>query len=247
MQWLSLVSSGSVSWLLRGAVLCAVALAIAVLGPFGTSVSPSLLGRFAYWSVLLSSVGLCVFALRWFGKRWWAKREGWQRLLCEALGFTLIFPPIAWLFTSLFLREFLTLDDYFFILGNVMAFTVASAVLNWLFASEAAPEGQLRPRLFDRLPGSVTGKIMRLTVNDHYVVVVLDNGAEYRILMRLTDAIREMEGVSGFYTHRSHWVSHAHVTGRLREGQRDYLLLSDGARVPISKTYQPDVAAAGFG
>lgn len=247
MQWLSLVSNTSFSWLLRVAVLFLVALLIAVLVPFGTGVSPSLLIRFAYWSVLLVNVGASVLLLRWLAVRYWGAWDRWQRLLCEAVGFTLIFPPVTWLVTSLFLRRFLTVSDYLVITGNVLALTVASAVLNWLFASEPASQAPIRPRLFDRLPQVASTAVVRLTVNDHYVAVFFEDGTEQRILMRLTDAIREMEGVPGFCTHRSHWVSQAHITGRLREGQRDYLLLSDGARVPISKTYQPDVAAAGFG
>lgn len=246
MQRLSFISEASFPWLLRGAALVGVAFAIAALGPFGTSISQSFLTRFAYWLVLLSAVGACVWCVRWVSVRRWGQSDFWLRFLSEAIGFNLIFPPLAWLMSSLFLQELLSFDDYLFIAGNVMALTCASALFNWIFTSVPAKQTVFRPRLFDRLPATVTAQIVRLTINDHYVVVILDDDTEHRILMRLTDAIREMDGVPGFNTHRSHWVSRDHITRRLREGQRDYLLLSDGARVPISKTYQPAVAAAGF-
>jgi hypothetical protein len=113
----------------------------------------------------------------------------------------------------------------------------------------AAPveEPPLPPRLLRRL-GLVSNDvaITRLTVNDHYVVVGLTDGSEQRLLMRLSDAIAEMDDVQGYITHRSHWVSQTHVRGVAYDGKRELLELTTGVRVPISRTYRPVLVAVGL-
>lgn len=87
--------------------------------------------------------------------------------------------------------------------------------------------------------------VTRLTVNDHYVLVGLSDGSEQRLLMRLSDAIAEMDEEMGFITHRSHWVSQRHIKEVVFEGRREMLELSTGVRVPVSRTYRPVLVAAG--
>jgi hypothetical protein len=102
-----------------------------------------------------------------------------------------------------------------------------------------------RPRFYARLTGA-GGRVMRLTVDDHYVIALCDDGSEHRVLMRFADAVAEMEGQDGFYTHRSHWVS-AHAARRgVRIDGRDMLELADGTLVPVSRTYRPTLDARGF-
>ena len=104
-----------------------------------------------------------------------------------------------------------------------------------------------KPRLLRRLDLKADDvAITRLTVNDHYVVVGLSDDTEQRLLMRLSDAVNEMDDTSGFITHRSHWVSQAHVVGMVYEDKREMLRLTTGVHVPISRTYRPVLAAAGF-
>ncbi|MBE0452617.1 MAG: LytTR family transcriptional regulator [Roseovarius sp.] len=108
--------------------------------------------------------------------------------------------------------------------------------------SAPAPE---RPRLARRLPEALQGAdILRLSGNGHTVEVVTDQGA-HTLRLRLSDAIDEMEPVAGMCTHRSHWVTLAAMTGReCREG-KVFLRLSNGERVPVSRTYAPQLEAAG--
>lgn len=101
-------------------------------------------------------------------------------------------------------------------------------------------------RLFRRIGRcSQEVSITRLTVNDHYVLVGLSDGSEQRLLMRLSDAIAEMDEEMGFITHRSHWVSQRHIKGAVQEGRREMLELTTGVRVPVSRTYRPVLVAAG--
>ena len=60
-------------------------------------------------------------------------------------------------------------------------------------------------------------------------------GAEL-ILMRLSDAIGEMDGIEGERTHRSWWVARDAVRTSRRDGRNLRLILHNGLEVPVSRT-----------
>lgn len=95
-----------------------------------------------------------------------------------------------------------------------------------------------RPRLLDRLGAPDGAHVQRLTVDDHYVIVFLDDGSRERVLMRFADAVAEMAGQAGLLSHRSHWVSLDMVAGVCREGTKEVVVLKDGGHVPLSRTYR---------
>lgn len=109
----------------------------------------------------------------------------------------------------------------------------------------AEPDPFPRPRLYRRLPDDETGDILHMTANGHFVQVTTTDG-RHSIRIRFADAIDEMDGVAGVCTHRSHWVVISAVTGNVRVGGKPVLTLSNGMQVPVSRTYQPDVEAAGL-
>lgn len=100
-----------------------------------------------------------------------------------------------------------------------------------------------RPALLDRLPVEKRGALIRLEVQDHYVLVVTTRGADL-LLMRLGDAIAETGGETGQKIHRSHWVSDAGVKSVIREGGRNPRLVvetTDGRSLPVSRSQMPQV------
>ena len=106
------------------------------------------------------------------------------------------------------------------------------------------PEAVARPALIDRLPVDKRGTLVRLEVQDHYVLVVTSRGSEL-LLMRLGDAIAETGG-AGQQIHRSHWVADDGVRALARQGGRTPRLVVetvDGQSLPVSRTYAADVRA----
>ena len=104
----------------------------------------------------------------------------------------------------------------------------------------------IQPRLMGRLPQAARHRILRLSGRDHQVEVTTQAGVT-SLRLRLRDAIAEMEPVEGYSTHRSHWVAKDAVTGVAREGsQKLYLVLCNGDRVPVSRTYRPALEQAGL-
>lgn len=108
---------------------------------------------------------------------------------------------------------------------------------------EPEPAGADRPALLDRLPGKKRGPLIRLEVQDHYVLVVTARGTEL-LLMRLGDAIAETGSDTGQQIHRSHWVADTGVKAVLREGGKNPRMTvetTDGQVLPVSRSQMPDV------
>ncbi|WP_312858626.1 LytTR family DNA-binding domain-containing protein [Rhizobium sp. G21] len=109
--------------------------------------------------------------------------------------------------------------------------------------SVSAPSlGETRepPPLLARLKPETRGKLLRLSVQDHYTDVVTSRGREL-ILLRFSDAIREAGATPGLQVHRSHWVADDVVRRLSRGPNRLTLELADGSEIPVSRTYAAEV------
>jgi len=107
-----------------------------------------------------------------------------------------------------------------------------------------APAQTFRPLPSDRRLARAVD-ILALKVEDHYVRIYTDAGCSL-LLMRLSDAIAEMDGVDGLRVHRSWWVSRRAVADLRLTGRGGWLLLCNGLRVPIARSMLGDVRAAGW-
>lgn len=95
-----------------------------------------------------------------------------------------------------------------------------------------------------RLGAPLPGPILCLEMQDHYLVVHSDGGQEM-ILCRMEDASRELAG-TGRRVHRSWWVATEALDRPEREGQRLFLRLRDGRRVPVGRSYRQGLKDAGW-
>jgi len=95
-----------------------------------------------------------------------------------------------------------------------------------------------------RLSAPLEGQLLCLEMQDHYLKVHHSAGSEM-ILCRMEDAARELSGL-GRRVHRSWWVAADAVESVEREGQRTLLRLTDDLRVPVGRSYRPDLKASGW-
>jgi DNA-binding LytR/AlgR family response regulator len=102
----------------------------------------------------------------------------------------------------------------------------------------AAPPSPLN----ERLPPAVRGTVLCLQMQDHYVRIYTDRGS-HLVLMRLKDAIAELNGTDGLRVHRSWWAARVAVRSVSRTGRTTTLHLSNGLTVPVSQPYLADVLA----
>ncbi|VVT04644.1 LytTR family DNA-binding domain-containing protein [Hoeflea sp. EC-HK425] len=112
-------------------------------------------------------------------------------------------------------------------------------------AGTGRPDLPDRPALLDRLPANKRGTLIRLEVQDHYVLAVTSRGTDL-LLMRLGDAINETGNDTGQQIHRSHWVSDAGVRKIIRQGGKNPRLAVetvDGQTLPVSRSQLAEVRA----
>jgi DNA-binding LytR/AlgR family response regulator len=214
---------------------------LGVAGAFGTGVLP--LGpRLAYWIVLMAAgtftaravlTGIDRIALL-------SERRGLQ-LTVGTVVMAAIYTVVVWGVSRLAFGSALrlSLPDYF---PPVLLVSAAATAFNVLAARQpvethAAAPGAPGPRFLDRLPPRLKGAALyAVEADDHYLRLHTDRGSDL-ILMRLADAVAELEGLEGAQTHRSWWVARAGVESGRREGGRAVLTLKSGTEAPVSRTY----------
>jgi len=103
-----------------------------------------------------------------------------------------------------------------------------------------------RPNLLmERLPIEKRGPVQSMSMQDHYVVVSTTRGTEM-VLMRMADAVAELSSESGEQIHRSHWVNTDFVAASERDKGQHIVVMKDGKRLPVSRTYIKAARAAGI-
>jgi hypothetical protein len=242
-------------------------LLLAVSGPFGTFQSFNLGQRLAYWASMvvacyLIGQGAATFFIEVLRPQITQK---WPRLIIAGLlaslpvtAAVLLINGIAyqhigvaeslniWLYatiiTLIVVVTLVTLDE---LMAGARAEAGAGEPATAL-PSAIVPERSAPPPILERVPLPQRGRLLALSVEDHYVDIVTDKGKTL-VLMRLADAIREANGIEGLQIHRSHWVATGAVIKSHRSEGKLSLELSNGMRLPVSRGYMATVKAAGLG
>lgn len=100
-------------------------------------------------------------------------------------------------------------------------------------------------RLLERLPPHLGHELIALEMEDHYVRAHTSLGSGL-ILLRMRDAVAELDGVAGAQVHRSWWVARAAVTGVGRDGRNYRLRLSNGLDAPVARAMVAALQADGW-
>jgi DNA-binding LytR/AlgR family response regulator len=156
----------------------------------------------------------------------------------------LLVSSIAHLITTAIFERWGGLADWTYLTGTVGLVTVAVHLVIWAVTPHNAAEVVQTDVFMRRLPIAMRGPLVRIEAQDHYLNVVTQKGSEL-ILMRLSDAMDELSG-QGMQVHRSHWITTASVTQHRREGGRDLLVMSDGACIPVSRSFRDAARVAGL-
>ncbi len=221
----------------------AVGLVLGIAGPFGTDAEMRLVPRLAYWLALAALtwatgsliVPLAMPRLSWMGR--------WMAPPCAgALAGVVIAAEVLalnWLLFGISPWEPETAGT---IIAIAMVISVAGYVIETGGGTPAKPEP---PRLLQRLPLDRRGRLISMSVADHYVEVTTSAGTAL-LLMRLSDAIAETGDTEGLQIHRSHWVALDAVRAARRDGQGAVLTLTDGRELPVSRANLAKVKAAGL-
>jgi hypothetical protein len=219
-----------------------VSVVAGVAGPFGTLDAMGNGPRIAYWACVVGgSIVLSILADTI------AKRFGRIGNAAVWACFVVVVSAMLHGINSLAFSAWGGVTDWIYITATVALVTAAVKLIAWgISTSNGTPEPEvLRADPFmARLPIEIRGSLVRIEAQDHYLNVVTARGSTL-ILMRLGDAMGELEG-RGLQVHRSHWVAVNGVTQRRRDKGRDLLVMSDGAEVPISRSFRAAAQEAGL-
>ncbi len=124
-----------------------------------------------------------------------------------------------------------------------LAISAAVAALHVLaerhepISTHAAAPGDAPSTFLKRLPPKLRGaELYAVEAQDHYLRLHTSGGSDL-ILMRLADALDELEGLAGARIHRSWWVAREAVQGVRRDNGRILLTVPGGVEAPVSRTY----------
>jgi hypothetical protein len=233
---------------------------MSLTGAFETGEAP-LLARTFYWLVLMfAGTGLNMSAGDLAARLTGLRGHTVGAALIETLIVTTLMSPVVWVSTTLlFGRPFdgAALERY---VGPVFVLSAAMTALNYALlrpaegintAPQPAPDerpstGPLRVKLAGRLPPHLRdAEILAVSSDDHYLRVFTDRG-EALILVRLADAIAELDGRDGAQTHRSWWVARSAVAAGSWSSRGATLTLTSGVVAPVSRTFAKALKEQGW-
>ncbi len=225
---------------------------LGLIGPFGMSEAPIGL-RVGYWvaAILGGTVigtGLSTAVSLLVDPQ---GRRPYLLALLTALVMTVPAAGFIYVLTGLAFPHQRLFGAFAGFLGPVFLVCLGMTGLNALahrtpVETHAAPAGAPPPRFLERLPLKLRGaEIYAVQAEDHYLRLHTSRGSDL-ILMRLSDAIAELEGLEGAQTHRSWWVAKAAVKDAKRGDGRATLILPGGVAAPVSRSYLPTLREHGW-
>lgn len=248
------------------AILCALTLLLALLGPFGSYATP-LATRLLHWALYLAT-GYVFFRPVIAAGGALARQTGLPRRVAIAAACALgAFPTsmvllfgsagTAWrsvsgaAMASAYLQTLIvgaTVTIVQLLAGRGTAQAAPLAVPPIAppppLQPVAAPAPTAPSALLELLPPHLRGSILCLENEDHYVRVHTDRGSAL-VLMRMRDAVAQLEGL-GARVHRSWWVARSAVVTATRQDRNWRLRLVDGREVPVARTSVAELRAQGW-
>ncbi|MGC6400666.1 LytTR family DNA-binding domain-containing protein [Sphingomonas sp. FW199] len=252
-------------------ILIVIGVAMALIGPFG-SFRASFAWRLVYWCGVIVA-GYAFYRPAGSIAAWLSPRlqvPEWTMWVAACVVGTVPMSAVVWLtgwhggtLRMPSLEEAVALYGQVLVIGTIVTMIFfliaqqqrarralagvdieASPVAAPVPASPAPPSGPTAPFL-DRLPPRLGRVLIALEMEDHYVRAHTASGSDL-ILMRMRDAVAELDGMDGAQVHRSWWVARAAVTGVRREGRNLRLTLTGGLEAPVARGKAAELEAAGW-
>jgi len=236
-------------WISTARVLVACLAVAAVIGLSGAAQSLADVGAWCLETVFGVAVGVVVgrrvVPQVWFTTRLWA--AGLTIAGCVSVPMAVLVIAMHTLGQHRPLTVGLLEGALPSVFGSTLVMTgLAFLVRRPMTQTHAAPAEAPPPKFLDRLPPRLRGAdLYAVQAEDHYLRLHTSLGQDL-ILMRLADAVVELEGLEGARTHRSWWVARAAVTDAEPSEGRAVLTLKDGSQVPVSRGFARDLRAAGW-
>lgn len=241
------------AWAIELAACLAVGLLLGVIGPFGSFFNDTLPVRMVYWVCVFLTCGL-VFgaAIRWSAPR--ARSAGvpvWAWAPVVVLIASAPLGGLGRLFAAAFwpgILDAVGLIEWYgqtVLLGLIYVGAYAVVRLRATSAPDARGAATTGPTILRRLPPRLGRDLLCLQMEDHYVRLHTPKGSTL-MLMSLSQAMAEVDGVEGLQVHRSWWVARHAVQRVVQDGRSLRLLLTNEMEAPVSRAHVARLRSAGW-
>ncbi len=240
------------AWARNLGIAAAAGLFLAFSGAMGTD-DVSLAQRLLYWIPLMLIGALVGHAVSVVISRFPGARSNvWVFGALLAVAIALPVTVVVWGYTSLMFGAFAVAALPSLFSGVLVISAAMTGIM--ILANQpgrvthatAGADGPGAVRFTERLPAKLKGAVIyAVSAEDHYLRLHTSKGSDL-ILMRLADAISELEGLEGAQTHRSWWVAKDAVESSRRDGDRVTLTLKGGAEAPVSRPNIKPLRDAGW-
>ncbi|MBX7539553.1 LytTR family DNA-binding domain-containing protein [Qipengyuania sphaerica] len=242
------------SFLIDLAVMTVIGIVLALIGPFGSFQEPIAM-RLIVW-LGFAYVGYALYAPIDGVAQKMAPRLDlpvWAVRLAACFVASVPMAVVVWVLPRLpdrvripdantALEQYL----YVFLVGGLVT------VIFTLLHRAKPPEGIVphrveaaQVRFLERLPPSLGSELVALEMEDHYVRAHTPLGSDL-VLLRMRDAVAELEGLDGAQVHRSWWVARGAVEDVKREGRNIRLVLANGIEAPVARANVKPLRDAGW-
>lgn len=252
-------------WVIEIAVMIAIGVVLAALGPFGSFAIGSFVDRLLYW-IPAALLGYAIVRPTTLVALSIARRLMLPEILSAGAGILLASIPgtyaIAYLGgyrlgAALELQQLFQLYVQVALIGVLVM--LVFLMIERRISSPAAPErfeitaslptSVIQPEavapFFQRLPAAWRDHLVALEMEDHYVRAH-GPGTSALILLRMRDAERELGGYDGIRVHRSWWVARKAVRQVVRKGRNVRLQLEGGLEAPVARDRIVQLENAGW-
>ena len=250
----------AIDWKKRGRellILAGVSLFLAFLRPFGTDMDTAVWILFGFWFGLILVGAFTGEATVWALYKVKPDAPLWLMVVVTSLVTALAVTSVLKLM-DLVSGDYIQVGGATFVelFGYVLVISIAMTLLGFMLGKAfnlAGPDfvhkvddSAAVTAFLKRLPVKYrTADLWAVSSEDHYLRVHTSLGSDL-ILMRLSDAEKELDSVDGLRVHRSWWVSRVGIKSARRDGGRVFLELRSGEEVPVSRSYQGAVKDAGL-
>ncbi len=227
------------------------------LGPFGTYPAFSTAERYAFWIGLVGLGYLCnaIVVRAAMPNRRFASLPGPARIALIALAAAVPMTfATSWVLVQLQPGRVIGPMQLPLLFVAVASVQLVHSIAMAMVSERGRPDrdgraepskGSRLPAFMMRVPLHLGRELVAVEGHDHYLRVHTKLGSDL-ILCRLSDALGELAEADGLQVHRSWWVAADAVIGTERDGERTYILLERGLRVPVSRKYLAAVRKAGW-
>lgn len=252
-------------WVIEIAVMLAIGVVLAALGPFGSFTLGTFADRLLYW-VPAALVGYAIIRPTTLLALAIAHRLTLPEVPSASVGILVAAVPgsyaIAYLggyrpgggpqFQELFqlylhvaLIGILVMLVFLLMERSAVSPAARELFLNPASAPQELAEPEAGTSFLRRLPVAWRDQLIALEMEDHYVRAH-GPGSSVLILLRMRDAEGELAGYDGLRVHRSWWVARQAVRQVLRTGRNITLRLDGGLEAPVARDRVAALEAAGW-